>query len=247
MATIREGMTVRSSDGEKLGKVISIGPEMFTIEKGFLFKRDYVASNDEVRSITEDELWLTASRQELESRMEGVATAVPSEGIAASSERGAASPAEPFADGGPGPVRASAAEAGAGRDRMTLSEEELIAEKHRQQVGEVRVRKEVVTEQRQVSVPVTREEVRVEHVPVSPGEARPDERAFQPAEIDVPVHEEEVEIHKRPVVREEVRVSASPVQEQETIQADARREEARVESEGNVRRRTDDEDPDKRR
>jgi uncharacterized protein (TIGR02271 family) len=238
VGTIREGMTVRSSDGEKLGKVISIGPDMFTIEKGFLFKRDYVAGKDEVRSIADDEVWLLASRQELESRMEGVASAVPGQGIAA--------PVEERAAGRRAPPAQKPIEAGTPQpQRMTLSEEELIAQKHREQVGEVRVHKEVVTEQRQVSVPVTREEVRVERVPVAPGQARADERAFQAEEINVPVHEEEVEIHKRPVVREEVQVSAAPVEEERTVSASARREEANVEAEGKVRRL--DEDPDKRR
>jgi hypothetical protein len=43
--------------------------------------------------------------------------------------------------------------------RIELREEELRAEKQRVQAGEVRVRKEVVSEERTIEVPVTREEV----------------------------------------------------------------------------------------
>ena len=47
---IRVGMTVRSSDGEKLGKVIRCGEDEFVIERGYFFPKDYVARYDEARA-----------------------------------------------------------------------------------------------------------------------------------------------------------------------------------------------------
>src|SRR5207302_270260 len=49
---------------------------------------------------------------------------------------------------------------------MQLKEEELKVDKAPVQTGEVEVRKEVVTEHRQISVPVEREEVVIERRPV---------------------------------------------------------------------------------
>ena len=48
------------------------------------------------------------------------------------------------------------------RDRIELREEELQATKERVKAGEVRVRKDVVTEEKTIDVPVTREEARIE-------------------------------------------------------------------------------------
>ncbi len=82
--------------------------------------------------------------------------------------------------------------------RVPLAEEELVAEKRTRQAGEVRIRKDVVTERREIPVEVTREEVHVERTPVEGGEARGGEARFEGGTISVPVHEEEVEIRKRP-------------------------------------------------
>lgn len=45
---IREGMIVRTPDGEKLGKVASVGAEDFTIERGLVFKHRFVAPLEHV-------------------------------------------------------------------------------------------------------------------------------------------------------------------------------------------------------
>jgi hypothetical protein len=45
---IREGMIVRTPDGEKLGRVASVGAEDFTIERGLLFKHRFVAPIEHV-------------------------------------------------------------------------------------------------------------------------------------------------------------------------------------------------------
>jgi uncharacterized protein (TIGR02271 family) len=97
----------------------------------------------------------------------------------------------------------------------------------------VAVRKEVVTEHRQIDVPVTKEEVHVERIPASG--ATPAPGGFEEKEIRVPVREEEVEVTKRPRVREEVRVSKTARQEERRVEGDVRREEARIEGQGGVK------------
>jgi uncharacterized protein (TIGR02271 family) len=241
---VSRGMVVWSADGEKLGVVINRDDGYFTIEKGLIFKKDYIVRDQDVSGIAGDDIRLRLSREELQQRgSEG--------GDRFAETRRDTEPVQPVT-GGTERAGAVAAPTAAGarvteETRMPLAEEELVAEKTSRQVGEVRVRKEVHTEERQVTVPVTREEVVVERVPVAPGEARADEATFTEGEINVPVHEEEVELRKRPVVREEVRVSRTPVEEQRVASATVRREEAEVQSEGNLDRGSRDEDPDTRK
>jgi uncharacterized protein (TIGR02271 family) len=120
-----------------------------------------------------------------------------------------------------------------GEQTVQLREEELQARKQTVQTGEVAVGKEVVSEQRTLEVPVTREEVFVERHPVEPRPSdRPiDERAET---IEVPVREEQVSLEKRAVVYEEVEVGKQHVQETQQVSGTVRREEARIEREGNV-------------
>ena len=120
-------------------------------------------------------------------------------------------------------------------ERIELSEEELRARTETAKAGEVGVRKDVVTEQRTMDVPVTREEVDVQRRPV---ERRPTDRPIgEGEEIRVPVQEEKVRVEKEPVVKEEIDVGKRQVQETEQVSGTVRREEARVESEGDVERR----------
>jgi uncharacterized protein (TIGR02271 family) len=121
-----------------------------------------------------------------------------------------------------------------GPDRLQLREEQLEVEKERVQAGEVRLRKEVVTEQRNVEVPVTREEVVIERHAAAGDE--PAEGAIgEGEEVRIPLMEEEVRVEKTPVVREEVSVRKREVQDTERVSETVRREEARIESQGDAR------------
>jgi len=116
---------------------------------------------------------------------------------------------------------------------LQLREEELLARKQTVQSGEVVVGKEVVSEQRTLDVPATREEVFIERHPV---EHRPSDRPIDERgeTIEVPVREEEVSVEKRAVVYEEVQVGKQQVQETQRVSGTVRREEARIEREGDV-------------
>jgi len=116
---------------------------------------------------------------------------------------------------------------------LELREEELRAEKQRVQAGEVRVRKEVVTEERTLEVPVTREEVVIERRPAAQGNTASGD-IDQDEEIRIPLMEEEVRVEKTPVVREEVSLKKRQVQDTKTVSDTVRREEARIERTGNA-------------
>ena len=119
-----------------------------------------------------------------------------------------------------------------GAERIPLRAEELQAHKQSVETGAARIRKEIVTEYRTMEVPVQREEVVIErHAPTgepAASDIRPGE------EIRVPVRKEQVTVEKRPVVKEEVTVGKRVVQGTEQVGGEVRREEVRVEREGDV-------------
>jgi len=120
-----------------------------------------------------------------------------------------------------------------GERRLQLREEELIPRKRSVQIGEVNVQTKVVEEQRTLEVPVTREEVTIERRPI---DRRPSDTPIAEGQtISVPVREEQVEVDKRAVVYEEVNVNKRQVQDTERVSDTVRREEARIEREGDAR------------
>ena len=115
---------------------------------------------------------------------------------------------------------------------LQLREEELRARKERVEAGAVEIAKEVVSEEKTLEVPVTREEVVIERRPV---EAQVSETPIGEGEtIEIPVRAEEVEVEKQTVVYEEVNVGKRQVEETRRISDTVRREVAEVETEGDV-------------
>lgn len=122
---------------------------------------------------------------------------------------------------------------------VDLKKEELHALKQTEQVGEVRIRKDVVTEHKQMDVPVTREEVVIERQPVTGGRATTSD--IKPGEeIRIPVKEEHVHLEKSAHVTEQVKVGKRKVKDTEHVTGDVRHEEIRVEKEGAPRVEDDD-------
>ena len=119
-----------------------------------------------------------------------------------------------------------------GERRIQLRGEVLRTYKERVQRGEVRLRKEVVTEKQNIEVPLTREELVIERVPAS-GQARAGEIGSD-EEVRVPLSEERVRAEKQPVVNEELRVGKRAVQNTERVSDNVRHEELRVDKSGDV-------------
>jgi len=119
-------------------------------------------------------------------------------------------------------------------DAMTRSEEELRVGKTQRESGRARLRKYVVTEQVQKTVPVQREEVRVEREPITDanvGDAKagPD---ISEEEHEVTLHEEEVVTEKRAVPKERVRLDKDTVTEDQTVTEEVRKEQIDAEGAG---------------
>lgn len=128
-----------------------------------------------------------------------------------------------------------------GRDRIQLVSERLNVNKERVQAGEARLRKEVITEQQNITVPVQREELVIERNPVAEGQVAADAEIGKDGDIRIPLTEERVKVDKQPFVREEVSVGKKTVQEERNVSDQVRREELRVEEDG---RNRNDEDVD---
>src|SRR5918998_1498313 len=121
-------------------------------------------------------------------------------------------------------------------DAMTRSEEELHVGTAQRERGRARLRKYVVTEQVQQTVPVQREEVRVEREPITEGNV---DQAVSGPEIseeehEVVLHEEQPVVEKRAVPKERVRMDKETVTEDQTVSEQVRKE--RIEADGDTRR-----------
>jgi uncharacterized protein (TIGR02271 family) len=128
-------------------------------------------------------------------------------------------------------------------DAMTRSEEELRVGTETRERGRARLRKYVVTEEQQVTVPVQREEVRVEREPIT--DANLDAATSGPAisedEHEVTLHEETPVVEKRAVPRERLRLDTETVTDERQVAEEVRKEQVEVEGDQPTYR-----DPDRR-
>ena len=115
-------------------------------------------------------------------------------------------------------------------DAMTRSEEELRVGTQTRERGRARLRKYVVTETQQVTVPVSREEVRVEREPITDAnlDAATSGPAISEEEHEVTLREEEVVVDKRAVPKERVRLDTETVTEERQVAEDVRKEQIEV-------------------
>ena len=124
-------------------------------------------------------------------------------------------------------------------EAMTRSEERLNVGTRTEEVGRARLRKYVVTENVTETVPVSREEARVEREPITDANAGDalEGPAISEAEHEVTLTAERPVVEKEAVPVERVRLDKETVTDQEQVSETVRKEEIDV----------DDEDPDRRR
>jgi uncharacterized protein (TIGR02271 family) len=112
-------------------------------------------------------------------------------------------------------------------DAMTRSEERLHVGTERVETGRARLRKYVVTEQQTVTVPVEREEVRLEREPITDANrgAAMDGPAISEEEHEVILSEERPVVQKEAVPVERVRLGTETVTENQQVTDDVRKEQ----------------------
>jgi uncharacterized protein (TIGR02271 family) len=115
-------------------------------------------------------------------------------------------------------------------EAMTRSEEELSVGTETRERGRARLRKYITTEQQTVTVPVQREEVRVEREPISDAnlDAATSGPAISEEEHEVTLHEEEPVVEKRAVPKERVRLDTETVTEERQVAEEVRKEQIEV-------------------
>jgi uncharacterized protein (TIGR02271 family) len=253
------GRNVVGSDGEKIGKLTEIyddpetgKPEWATVSSGlFGTKSNFVplagaapdgedvrvqVTKDQVKDAPGVEADGDLSEQEEQRLFEHYG--VPYTTAGSTTANGAPQAGTPQAGTLQAGTAQGASEGGTrgSGDAMTRSEEELHVGTASREAGRARLRKYVVTEQVQKTVPVRREEVRVEREPIT--EDNVDE-AMSGAEIsedehEVVLHEEEPVVEKRTVPKERVRLDKDTSTEDRQVSEEVRKE--RIEAEGTQQR-----------
>jgi uncharacterized protein (TIGR02271 family) len=123
-------------------------------------------------------------------------------------------------------------------EAMTRSEEELRLDKIRRPSGLVRLRKYITTEQVAATVPVQREEARIEREPITDANVGAAMRGgdLTEEEHELTLSEEEVTVDKKVVPKERVRLDKDVVTEERSVTEDVRKEN--IDVEGDTKPRT---------
>lgn len=239
---LREGMDVYDVSNEKVGTVEEIfdaadrgasaasGGGYLRVPTGFLgLGREHHIPFSAIRDVREGSIHLSTDRNQLDDLGYGEAPRYMDSSLS-SIDQAAATPAAPV---GLTETEGESPRLTEENRRMQLREEQLVARKRSVEAGEVQLNKQVVTEQKTLNVPLTREEVVIERRPV---ERRPADGGITSGEerITVPLREEQVTVDKQPVVYEEVEIGKRVTQETQQVSDTVRREELRVEHEGDL-------------
>jgi uncharacterized protein (TIGR02271 family) len=251
------GTTVRSTDGEKVGKVgqayfddVTGQPAWVTVQTGLFGTRESFVPVDGA-DVRDGEVTVPFTKDRIKDAPNVDADQHLSETEEAELYRyygveyGTAGVTDTDRYGTTGTPGTTGTDANAGTtgrtsrtgdDAMTLSEEHLDVGTERVETGRARLRKHVVTENVTKTVPVTREEVRLEREPITDanrGDAV-DGPELTDSEHEVTLHEERPVVHKETVPTERVRLGTEEVTAQETVTDQVRHEE--VDTDGDVRR-----------
>lgn len=246
-----QGRTMVGSDGEKIGKISEIyedpqtgKPEWATISSGlFGTKSNFVplagaspdgedvraqVTKDQVKDAPGVEAEGELSEQEEQRLFEYYDVPYTTEGSTTAQgqpETGQSGPTdrETVGQDVSGPETDEA---------MTRSEEELRVGTRQREAGRARLRKYVVTEMVTKTVPVQREEVRIEREPIT--DANHDQATsgadISEEEHEVVLHEEEPVVEKRVVPQERVRMGKETMTEEREVSEEVRKEQ--IDTEG---------------
>lgn len=253
---IVEGTTVYDAGGDKVGTVSehNVQGGYLVLHKGWLFPKDVYVPLNAIGRADADGVYLNMYKDDLKNQNwdmppNNAGGRTSDTGMFANAGTGAGAA---MGTGGTVPTNTTAAQApnnvtgtvpqgdldignhptpiGQGDVAVPVREEELQATKERGEAGRVHIHKDVVEEPQSINVPVSREEVRVERVPVegaATGNLGPD--AFQDKDIDVPVMGEQVNVEKQTRVGEELHLHKREVTENQRFGDTVRRERVNVE------------------
>lgn len=116
--------------------------------------------------------------------------------------------------------------------KIKLRKEELELYKHRVKTGEVKIHKEIVKEEKNIMVPIIREELVIEKK--EKGEESEDNDSVGIETIRIPIKEERIEVTKSPVMLEDVSIFKQQIQGTQHIDETVKREKLNVGEKGKV-------------
>lgn len=117
--------------------------------------------------------------------------------------------------------------------KMQLREEQMKISKNKIQTGEVSIHKEVLTEEKNITVPVKREELVIEKTVCDP--QFHDKSEGHTETIRIPIKEERIDIHKQPVDLEDVSVSKDQYEEVKHITETLKKEVPHISINGDAK------------
>ncbi len=213
----QQGDAVFGTDGDKIGDVAAVHAAYLVVDSGFLAAARHYIPISAVANYEAGTVYLTVTKDELRDQGWDVEPAGDDETTTGT---------------GYNTTRATETDT----LRVPIHEEELSATKTPREIGQVRIDKDVISEEKTIEVPVTEERVRVErHVVDRPVGA--DDTAFQEGTIEVPVRGEDVQLQKSVRVAEEVEIGKEAVQRTQQVSGTVRREEVRVTDDTDTGRR----------
>jgi len=227
--TLEPGMDVYASDGDKVGTIRDATEQSITVEKGFFFPKDYVIPISAVEGVDDnDRVYLLVTKdaalsEQWDTGMVSESTTTATTGMAAT---------------GTVDTTTTTDVTDAAATRVPVYEEDLTAVKRPVSRGAVRIQKELVTENKTITVPVTEERVRVTQVDTNEMVGADAGDAFQEGVIEVPLTGEEVELQKTARKTGEVVVEKEAVQHDEQVAGEVRREEVHVDDRSATRSRS---------
>ena len=224
--SVRNGMFVMGTQGERIGKIIRCDSDTFVVEKGVFFPKDYELRYDHITDVSGGTVRYALTDFLRGRDLETAKVPSPQREAPVAAATAAAAPAAAATAARP---TASSSESEREEIRIPLMREEIGIEKVARESGHVRIHKTVHTEEKHFSVPVTREEVVIEHVAVGRDAALSADGAFKEDTVDVPLYEEEVRVSKRPILEEEVVIRTVAQSVEREGSAMLRHEEAEVE------------------
>jgi len=230
---LQNGMDVNGADGEKLGSIYEVRDQYFIMQKGFFFPKDYYIPLSAVQSMDPDQgVYLNVTK---DVALNQGWDAEPADlygndaiGATADSTYAAGSAAQSEVIDPSFVAASDTAASGTEAARVPVYEEQITPIKRSVDRGAVRIEKELVTEERTITVPVTEERVRITQIDANDMVGADAGDAFQEGVIEVPLTGEEVELQKTARKTGEVIVEKEAVQHDEQISGSVRREEVRV-------------------
>ena len=253
-----QGRDLVGNDGEKIGSVKEIyedertgKPEWALVTSGLFGTHSHFVplagaepSGESVRvRVSKDQVKESPSTSEGELSEQEERRLFEHYGVPYTERGSVTAEGAPQTAAGDGSSVGDAGDSGAGHDlsgpntddAMTRSEEELRVGKTQREAGRARLRKYVVTEQVQTTVPVQREEVRVEREPIT--DANRDQALDGPQiseeEHEVVLHEEVPVVGKEAVPKERVSLQKDTLTDEQQVSEEVRKE--RIETEGDHR------------